>query len=293
MATISGLIKIIGHFCKRALQKRRYSAKETYNLIDPTDRSHPIHEMTIEMCIFAQRHELHSVLAYLLYSRAFSRVNSLLYSPNTMTFELTVEQCHELHSARAVFAGIYTIYPYSIYLLVYIQYVYTICVYNMCIQYMYTICGYTICIQLVYTIYVCNIHIQYVYTICVYNICIQYMYTIYVYNMCIQYVYTIYVYNICIQYVYTIYVCNICIQYIRIQYMYTIARKYVLYTYIEYNIYKQYIFASIYSVHVYKSPRRMELHSARAIFVIKTLECNFSNVSSSQFMWQIVQRADF
>jgi len=28
--------------CKRALQKRRYSAKETYNFIDPTDHSHPI-----------------------------------------------------------------------------------------------------------------------------------------------------------------------------------------------------------------------------------------------------------
>jgi len=37
-----GSIKIIGLFCKRALQKRRYSAKETYNFIDPTDRSHPI-----------------------------------------------------------------------------------------------------------------------------------------------------------------------------------------------------------------------------------------------------------
>jgi len=34
--------KIIGLFCKRALLKRLYSAKETYNFIDPTDRSHPI-----------------------------------------------------------------------------------------------------------------------------------------------------------------------------------------------------------------------------------------------------------
>ena len=33
---------IIGIFCKRALQKRRYSAKETYNLKEPTNRSHPI-----------------------------------------------------------------------------------------------------------------------------------------------------------------------------------------------------------------------------------------------------------
>ena len=39
VATIS---KIIALFCKRDLQKRQYSAKETYNFIDPTDRSHPI-----------------------------------------------------------------------------------------------------------------------------------------------------------------------------------------------------------------------------------------------------------
>jgi len=32
----------MGLFCKRALQKSQYSAKETYNFIDPTNRSHPI-----------------------------------------------------------------------------------------------------------------------------------------------------------------------------------------------------------------------------------------------------------
>jgi len=42
MATVSRIHKIKGLFCKRDLQKRRYFAKETYNLIDPTDRSHPI-----------------------------------------------------------------------------------------------------------------------------------------------------------------------------------------------------------------------------------------------------------
>ena len=42
VALVNRIDKIIGLFCKRALQKRRYSAKETYNLIDPTDRSHPI-----------------------------------------------------------------------------------------------------------------------------------------------------------------------------------------------------------------------------------------------------------
>jgi len=42
VALASRIDKKIGLFCKRALQKRRYSAKETYDFIEPTDRSHPI-----------------------------------------------------------------------------------------------------------------------------------------------------------------------------------------------------------------------------------------------------------
>ena len=42
MATMSRILKITGLFCKRALEKRRYSAKETYNFKEPTNRSHPI-----------------------------------------------------------------------------------------------------------------------------------------------------------------------------------------------------------------------------------------------------------
>ena len=38
----SRLLKIIGLFCKRALWKRRYSEKETCDLKEPTNRSHPI-----------------------------------------------------------------------------------------------------------------------------------------------------------------------------------------------------------------------------------------------------------
>ena len=41
VASIRRLLKIIGLFCKRALQKR-YSAKETYDFREPTNRSHPI-----------------------------------------------------------------------------------------------------------------------------------------------------------------------------------------------------------------------------------------------------------
>jgi len=47
--TISRLLKIIGLFCKRALQKKWYSAKETYNFKEPTNRSHPIYDMTSVM----------------------------------------------------------------------------------------------------------------------------------------------------------------------------------------------------------------------------------------------------
>jgi len=41
VATISRLLKTISLLYKRAVQKRRYSAKETYNLKEPTNRSHP------------------------------------------------------------------------------------------------------------------------------------------------------------------------------------------------------------------------------------------------------------
>ena len=41
VALVSRIDKIICLFCKRDLWKRQYSAKETYNSIDPTDRSHP------------------------------------------------------------------------------------------------------------------------------------------------------------------------------------------------------------------------------------------------------------
>ena len=42
VATVSRIDKITAFFCKRALLNRLYSSKETHNLIDPTDRSHPI-----------------------------------------------------------------------------------------------------------------------------------------------------------------------------------------------------------------------------------------------------------
>jgi len=57
VATISRLLKIIGLFCKTALQKRRYSAKETYNFKEPTNRSHLIpHFQLSPSCILMSSH---------------------------------------------------------------------------------------------------------------------------------------------------------------------------------------------------------------------------------------------
>ena len=67
MATISRRLKIIGLFCKRALQKRRYSAKETYIFKEPTNQSHHMYA-----CIYGndpfsigQKDPLFSLLLYL------------------------------------------------------------------------------------------------------------------------------------------------------------------------------------------------------------------------------------
>jgi len=46
VASVSRIDKIVGLFCKRALYKRHYSAKETCNVIDRTTRSHPIRMWT-------------------------------------------------------------------------------------------------------------------------------------------------------------------------------------------------------------------------------------------------------
>ena len=47
VATTSRLLKIIRLFCKRALQKRAYPAKEIYKFKEPTNRSHPIAKTSV------------------------------------------------------------------------------------------------------------------------------------------------------------------------------------------------------------------------------------------------------
>jgi len=49
VATMNRLLRIIGLLCRRALEKRLYSAKETYILKEPTNCSHPIYKIDREM----------------------------------------------------------------------------------------------------------------------------------------------------------------------------------------------------------------------------------------------------
>ena len=55
---IRTLLQIIGLFCKRALQKRLCSAKETYDFKEPTNHSHPIHSR--EKVVHSREKVLHS-----------------------------------------------------------------------------------------------------------------------------------------------------------------------------------------------------------------------------------------
>jgi len=63
VATISRLLKIIGLLCKRALLKRPYSANETYNFEEPTNRSHPI--ATVPSLLLATVNELENFVLLL------------------------------------------------------------------------------------------------------------------------------------------------------------------------------------------------------------------------------------
>ena len=56
VAGISRLLKIIGLFWKRALEKRQYSAKETCNFKEPTNQSHPIWESEKKPSSICWRH---------------------------------------------------------------------------------------------------------------------------------------------------------------------------------------------------------------------------------------------
>jgi len=64
LTTTSRLLKIICLFCKRALWTRWYSAKETCNFKEPTNRSHPICS-TWSVFIVKQELTFQSVMIYI------------------------------------------------------------------------------------------------------------------------------------------------------------------------------------------------------------------------------------
>jgi len=68
VAKICRRLKIIGLFCKSALWKRRYDAKETYTFKEPTDHSHRIRTLTIGLILeniyLSRSHECTSVCGH-------------------------------------------------------------------------------------------------------------------------------------------------------------------------------------------------------------------------------------
>jgi len=71
VATISRFLTITGLFCKRAIQKRRYSAKETYGFKEPTDCSHPIFWFRLHVLL----HSTYSLMHLEGHSISFSNLN--------------------------------------------------------------------------------------------------------------------------------------------------------------------------------------------------------------------------
>ena len=71
VATISGLLKMTGLFCQRALQKRRNSAKETYDVKEPTNRSHTIVATDIDYIFVSFDHSMSidDVISFVLLRR--------------------------------------------------------------------------------------------------------------------------------------------------------------------------------------------------------------------------------
>ena len=74
---MSRILKIVGLFCKRSLSNRLYSAKETYNFKEPTNRSHPICKYTytfcthLQICSLVPRARTHTEIDFSTTSRTF------------------------------------------------------------------------------------------------------------------------------------------------------------------------------------------------------------------------------
>jgi len=87
VASISRLLKITGLFFNRALLKRLYSAKETYNLIEPTHRSHPIRNSYVSFCrssiawpCFFLSHHIFWLILNIVHTIQYVLILNMMYS---------------------------------------------------------------------------------------------------------------------------------------------------------------------------------------------------------------------
>jgi len=86
VATCSRLLQIIGLFCQRALWNRRYSAKETSDFNQPTNRSHPLWALTLLLILLTSLLLLHGFWFshYCSFDPQFpSLAISLTFAPNS------------------------------------------------------------------------------------------------------------------------------------------------------------------------------------------------------------------
>jgi len=91
-ASVSRINKMTGLFCKIALSKRRYSAKETYNLIDPNICSHPITQhggwvecVTRHVCIYIYVYTymciyIHIYICICMYAYIYIHIYSYIFT---------------------------------------------------------------------------------------------------------------------------------------------------------------------------------------------------------------------
>jgi len=72
VATVSRIDKIIGLFCRILSLLLGSFAKETYNFIDPTNQSHPIHNTSWRRCVGCEKthgiYQTYCAVEYILLS---------------------------------------------------------------------------------------------------------------------------------------------------------------------------------------------------------------------------------
>jgi len=132
VATCSRFLQIIGLFCKRALWKRWYSAKETYNFKERTNRSHPIVGYTFRVpnrtttwSLYAQSYEQSSWYWVCI------AAHTMCIAAHTMcTHDVCLHIC--IHIWCVDITCIYTLYLHTVSThCIYTLYVHILCIYTL------------------------------------------------------------------------------------------------------------------------------------------------------------------